>query len=65
MAVVVPGERRDPVAEADAELVAERVGELPDPAAQRGVGDPMRRLVRGAGDHLGSAVIVGGVVQDR
>ncbi len=63
--VVVPGERRDPVAEADPEPRLQRIRQLPDPAAQPGVGGPERRLVGGAGDHLGLAVIVGRVVEDR
>ncbi len=63
--VIVPGERRDPVALADPELRLQRVGQLPDPAAERGIGDPVRGLVGAAGDHLRLAVIVGRVVEDR
>ena len=65
MAMVVPGKGRDPVAHADLELRLERVGQLPDPGAQLRIAGPVRRLVGGAGDHLGLAVIVGRVVEDR
>ena len=63
MRLAVPGERRDPLPEPDAEAGEDRRdGERP--RLQIGIADPGDAAALAGGDHLGMRVPLGGVVQE-
>ena len=64
MAIVVPGERRHAIAEADAKLV-ERARQPPAAALDLGVGGAVQRGAAEVGDHLRPAAMPGGMDDER
>jgi hypothetical protein len=65
VAVVVPGERGDPLAWPDAEPVPECLRQLLRAPAQVGVGGAVRGRIRRARHHLDRAIALGRVIEDR
>jgi hypothetical protein len=63
--MVVPRERGDAFAWADAQSVLQGAGQLLRPLAERGIGDPVDRRIRRARHHLDRAVALGRMVDDR